>query len=1356
MSEKKSRSNKAQVSFWVSTAVAIIMFFALAGAVRNLRIIEGLETWQRMLPIIAISMTVAASLVSMWLCRQERFELGITLILAGLMLTTMTIPFVVAGRATQFALVAMVLIITIATQGLSQKRANMMIIIGSLIMIITVLLDWRMTVSRPVPTVAATPIIVMAVGAGILAIVVGIRYHSLKLRSKLLVMMMTIPIVIVTIVGAFFIVRITNQLNEDLENHNLFDGNNKAEDVGIFLATAEADVYFLSQTSVLENYLSAVEGGNSEDIEASLVLLNDEFKVFAQTRDIYDQIRFIDTTGQEIVRVNRRDGLTTIVGTDDLQNKAGRYYFDDTITLPSGDLMVSPLDLNVEQGEIEIPHKPMLRYGTPVVFDGEVAGVVVTNVLAQNFLDLLIDDELPTYLLDVDGYYLYHPDEEKRWGRDLETGFNIIADEPTVTTPLLAGETGSISTENNLFTYQPVTIPSELAPRWYLLNSVSNTAVLAPIIKALAPVQMVLAVALLLVPIVAILFSQTIAKPIIEITHSAEAVASGNLNVTLAVDADDEIGTLAQSFNMMTARLRTLVGSLETQVSRRTHGLELAAEIGSQLTRITDQRELLKTAVDIIGAQFHMYYTQIYLVDTLGHTLRLQAGTGDIGDELMRRAHYLTIGEGSINGMAALEKTSIVIEDTRHSPLFRPNDLLPHTRSEMAVPLLIGTRLLGTLNMQADQPGLLSKNDIITFNVLASQLAVALQNADLFTETIDAQASIEAQSRRLTHDSWDDYLNAVDRQENIAYRYDQIGTKLMGETLTALTAGQNGIETTVSVNNEEVGLIQLLGRHDHKWTEEDLDLIKLVSQQVGQHIENLRLLDETDRYRNEAEQALRRITRDGWTDFQERNEQTLASGYMYDGNEVVPFVEDAAVNTSVSRSLIVGGQEIGSLAVGDINDAGGKTAVLLEQTAIQLSSHIETLRLENQTEDALANAQRRSREMAQLNTIVSRVSQTLDLTESLRIVAEELVSALNIAQSSIALLDDAQENLLIVASYPSGEELEGVILPIKGNLLAQSVLNTRQYMFVKDAQNSPLTAVTHDLFRKQNIHSLAVFPMIIGNELIGTVGLDIKQADTSFTEDQLQLAETIIGQASTTVQNSRLFEQTENALAEARKRGEEMATINHIAQIVSQQLDFNQLLQAVYEQVKGLMDADSFHIAIYNREKDLIEYPVMYEHDERTYQPPSGLSPHSYSYKVIQTGEPILKNLTQAEMEDSLMSGVFVGESEDLATASLLYAPLLIGQLVTGVLSVQSYQRDAYDESDLSLLVSIANYVAVALENARLFEQTRNRARHEQILREVTEQVHTAVDAESILRTAATEINRALNMETFVYLDSNG
>ncbi|MBK8930859.1 MAG: cache domain-containing protein [Chloroflexi bacterium] len=234
-----------------------------------------------------------------------------------------------------------------------------------------------------------------------------------------------------------FLGRLNTQIRHDSSNNV----ENKKEALAFFLTDASDDVQFLSQSVALRNYLTAVnENADPAAIAAARDNLNEEFFAFAQARSIYDQVRFLDATGQEIIRVNTdRNGVSTIVPEDALQNKAGRYYFDDTFAPLSGRIDDFALDLNVEQDVIELPHKPVLRYGTPVIYNGEKVGVIVTNILADNFLNFLQDPNNRYTLVDADGYYLYHPDETKRWGRDLETGITIQQEYPDLTDALFPG-----------------------------------------------------------------------------------------------------------------------------------------------------------------------------------------------------------------------------------------------------------------------------------------------------------------------------------------------------------------------------------------------------------------------------------------------------------------------------------------------------------------------------------------------------------------------------------------------------------------------------------------------------------------------------------------------------------------------------------------------------------------------------------------------------------------------------------------------------------------------------------------------------------------------------------------------------
>ncbi|NJN43396.1 MAG: GAF domain-containing protein, partial [Anaerolineae bacterium] len=178
-------------------------------------------------------------------------------------------------------------------------------------------------------------------------------------------------------------------------------------------------------------------------------------------------------------------------------------------------------------------------------------------------------------------------------------------------------------------------------------------------------------------------------------------------------------------------------------------------------------------AVSIIQDRFRMYYVQIYLADFVGGTLRLQAGSGVVGRQLLERRHTLPINLGSINGRAASDGKAIVVTDTTSSKDFLPNPLLPKTRSETGSPLhQLQIAILGVLNLQSDQSGMLNEEMLPVFETLAGQLAVAIENARLFIESQEIRSKFEKQAGQSIAVGWQEYLNAIDRLDHLAYSYD--------------------------------------------------------------------------------------------------------------------------------------------------------------------------------------------------------------------------------------------------------------------------------------------------------------------------------------------------------------------------------------------------------------------------------------------------------------------------------------------------------------------------------------------------------------------------------------------------------
>jgi diguanylate cyclase (GGDEF)-like protein len=148
---------------------------------------------------------------------------------------------------------------------------------------------------------------------------------------------------------------------------------------------------------------------------------NNEYLIFCKEKAVYDQVRFIDKNGMEVNRINYNNGTPHIVAEQKLQSKSQRYYFKDTICLNPGQIFVSPLDLNIEKGQVELPLKPMIRVGTPVTDpDGNKNGIVILNYLAADIITSITEiAELSigeAMLVNSDGYWLYCSEKGNEWG----------------------------------------------------------------------------------------------------------------------------------------------------------------------------------------------------------------------------------------------------------------------------------------------------------------------------------------------------------------------------------------------------------------------------------------------------------------------------------------------------------------------------------------------------------------------------------------------------------------------------------------------------------------------------------------------------------------------------------------------------------------------------------------------------------------------------------------------------------------------------------------------------------------------------------------------------------------------------
>jgi signal transduction histidine kinase len=224
------------------------------------------------------------------------------------------------------------------------------------------------------------------------------------------------------------------------------------------LASVESDLLYLANQAVLRDYLSGATKDKRE--------LEEEYVLFSRQKAIYDQIRYLDASGQERIRVNYDAVNPVVVPEAELQPKADRYYFVQTMDLERGKVFVSPFDLNIEHDEIERPLKPVIRFATPVFDknDGK-RGVLILNYLGKVLIDKLarVSVGFPgkSLLLNSAGYFLRGPTPEDEWGFMLGRESTFESHYPQEWERLARAERGHIQTERGLFTFRSVSPPAE-------------------------------------------------------------------------------------------------------------------------------------------------------------------------------------------------------------------------------------------------------------------------------------------------------------------------------------------------------------------------------------------------------------------------------------------------------------------------------------------------------------------------------------------------------------------------------------------------------------------------------------------------------------------------------------------------------------------------------------------------------------------------------------------------------------------------------------------------------------------------------------------------------------------------------
>lgn len=306
---------------------------------------------------------------------------------------------------------------------------------------------------------------------------------------------------------------------------------------------------------------------------------------------------------------------------------------------------------------------------------------------------------------------------------------------------------------------------------------------------------------------------------------------------------------------------------------RRAAQMETALEVSRHAASMLDEETLLAEVAELIRDRFGFYYVGIFMLDDSQQWAVLYAGTGEAGRAMMAQDYRLRVGGNSMIGQCVSSASPRIALDVGVEKYHFENPLLPHTRSELALPLISRNIAIGAVSIQSVEVAAYSKEDITILQTMADQLATAVGNARLFAESQASLEELQRLQQRYALDMWENY---VAKQDVFGYAYDlnevspvpadtvAVPAEIWDGQLIARGGGDDGggalLAAPFAVRSEPVGFLSFEEPHgDREWTEDNIAVIEAVREQLSLALENRLLIDQSQNALREARAREREV-----------------------------------------------------------------------------------------------------------------------------------------------------------------------------------------------------------------------------------------------------------------------------------------------------------------------------------------------------------------------------------------------------------------------------------------------------------------------------------------------------------------
>jgi GAF domain-containing protein len=339
--------------------------------------------------------------------------------------------------------------------------------------------------------------------------------------------------------------------------------------------------------------------------------------------------------------------------------------------------------------------------------------------------------------------------------------------------------------------------------------------------------------------------------------------SKGQLVEPIKIQTRDELEDLAVIFHQITTDIVYAFTNFEERLAERTHEIErrsallkAVADVGRAITSFRDLSELLRQTAYLIHENFGYYHIGIFLLDEHKEYAVLSATNSEGGLRMLEKKHQLKVGETGIVGYVTQNAKARIALDVGKDAVYFDNPDLPQTRSEMALPLVVGGQILGALDVQSTESQAFSEEDSSTLQILAEQLAVAIQNANLFDETEKALEASRTAYSEVSREAWTKILRNQTRVGFIATPPTTTQTHSQDVEPSIAKAFETGdliigsdnltISIPVKVRGQAIGAIRLKKAEiSEAWTQEETNLAIALSDQLSGALESARLYRES-------------------------------------------------------------------------------------------------------------------------------------------------------------------------------------------------------------------------------------------------------------------------------------------------------------------------------------------------------------------------------------------------------------------------------------------------------------------------------------------------------------------------------